>query len=295
MQDNRSSGNPVIEVNRGSIRLGTRRILKGIDLAVHEGEILCVVGPSGSGKTTLLRCLSLLLLLDEGDIHVAGNPVLSSRQNYSFKPNGLKAYRDLLLFGDRERSRFEKRLFVPPHRHRQLVAMIFQEFNLWPTRTVLQNLLEGPVYAQGRDVAKVTTEARVLLENLGLHDMERRYPHQLSGGQRQRVAIARGMIMQPKVLLADEITSALDPELISEVLEGLRRAASSGVTMIVVTHHLAFARDVSDRVIVLANGEIVDDGSPARVLSNSSGKSTANFLRRLDVTRRISFNDKDPK
>jgi len=239
---------PMVEFRGVKKRFGTLEVLRGIDLAVHAGEVVTVIGPSGSGKSTLLRCVNCLETIDEGEIVVDGNPVPRDEA-------GLNALR-------------------------AKVGMVFQHFNLFPHMTALQNVMEGPTQVKKMPKAQAEGLALSLLAKVGLSDKARAYPHQLSGGQKQRVAIARALAMEPKVMLFDEATSALDPELVGEVLAVMRSLASEGMTMIVVTHEMSFAQEVSDRVIVLVDGKIIEEGDPDSVLRNPSCQRTREFLYR---------------
>ena len=228
---------------------GTNLVLDGITLEVTQGEVVCVIGASGSGKSTLLRCVNGLESYDSGEIVVAGQRV------------------------DRDKHHIVA--------IREKVAMVFQRFNLFPHRTALENVIEGPVYVKREPRAAAIERARALLIRVGLTGKENEYPHRLSGGQQQRVAIARALAMQPQAILFDEPTSALDPELVGEVLAVMRLLANEGLTMIVVTHEMGFAREVADRAIFIDGGKIVEQGVARDVLSAPQHERTRDFLRRV--------------
>ena len=228
---------------------GTNLVLDGITLEVTQGEVVCVIGASGSGKSTLLRCVNGLESYDSGEIVVAGQRV------------------------DRDKHHIVA--------IREKVAMVFQRFNLFPHRTALENVIEGPVYVKREPRAAAIERARALLIRVGLAGKENEYPHRLSGGQQQRVAIARALAMQPQAILFDEPTSALDPELVGEVLAVMRLLANEGLTMIVVTHEMGFAREVADRAIFIDGGKIVEQGVARDVLSAPQHERTRDFLRRV--------------
>ena len=238
---------------------GSNEVLKGIDMDVHAGEVVCLLGPSGSGKTTFLRCINQLEDIQAGRIFVDGDLM-----GYKVKGERLHRLKDKEIAAQRRE-----------------IGMVFQRFNLFPHMTALENVMEAPVRVQGRSKAEVRTEALELLDKVGLGDKSKAYPGQLSGGQQQRVAIARALAMQPKLMLFDEPTSALDPELVGEVLEVMRDLAGQGMTMIVVTHEMAFARDVADRVVFMDGGVVVEQGTPSEVISNPQHARTKDFLRRL--------------
>ena len=234
-------------------------VLKDISLDVPVGSVTCLIGPSGSGKTTLLRCVNYLETIDQGLILVDGQMVGTTRR------------------GDHLVEAKESAIA----RSRRQTGMVFQRFNLFPHRTVLENIIEGPVQVLKRSKAEVVEEAMVLLELVGLRDKADSYPAELSGGQQQRIAIARALAMKPKLILFDEPTSALDPELVGEVLAVMRKLADDGMTMLIVTHELGFARDVSDQVVFMADGVVVESGSPAEVIGNPRHERTRGFLRRV--------------
>jgi polar amino acid transport system ATP-binding protein len=238
---------------------GHTEVLKGIDMTVERGEVVCLLGPSGAGKSTFLRCVNHLETIDAGRIWVDGVPV-------GFRASGGK------LYELRERD--------AAHQRRD-VGMVFQRFNLFPHRTALENVMEGPVQVLGRGRAEVRAEAVALLERVGLLEKASAYPAQLSGGQQQRVAIARALAMKPKLMLFDEPTSALDPELVGEVLDVMTSLARDGMTMIVVTHEIGFARSVADRVVFLVDGAVVESGTPADVLDNPQQPRTQQFLAKV--------------
>jgi polar amino acid transport system ATP-binding protein len=235
---------------------GTTEILKGIDLDVPAQNVMCLIGPSGSGKSTLLRCINHLVKLDRGRIYI-GDDLMGYRRR-----NG-----DLHEMADRDVSR-----------QRLQVGMVFQSFNLFPHLTMLENLTEAPIRVKRESKAVAIERARRLLDRVGLSSLANSYPKQLSGGQQQRVAIARALAMEPKVMLFDEPTSALDPELVGEVLDVMRDLATSGMTMLVVTHEIGFAREVGDSVAFLADGVVLEVGSPTQVLSSPSNDRTKSFL-----------------
>lgn len=228
---------------------GANEVLKGISIEVTQGEVLCIIGPSGSGKSTILRCINGLETYDQGEIRVDGH--LVNRDSREI-------------------------IWVRTH-----VSMVFQRFNLFPHRTVLENVIEGPVYVKKEDRGEAVSRGRDLLKQVGLANKADVFPSQLSGGQMQRVAIARALAMQPMAILFDEPTSALDPELVGEVLSVMRNLANQGMTMLVVTHEIAFAREVADRVLFLDGGVIVEEGPPAEVLVNPTHGRTREFLKRV--------------
>ena len=232
---------------------GANEVLKGISLEVTKGEVLCIIGPSGSGKSTILRCINGLESYDKGEIRVDGR--LVNRDN-----------KDIIWIRTR-------------------VTMVFQRFNLFPHRTVLENVIEGPVYVKKEDRNQAINLAREILQQVGLGNKTDAYPNQLSGGQMQRVAIARALAMQPMAILFDEPTSALDPELVGEVLSVMRNLAEQGMTMLVVTHEMAFAKEVASRVVFLDGGVIVEEGPPREVLVNPRQDRTRDFLRRVMHTQ----------
>ncbi|HVO08862.1 MAG TPA: amino acid ABC transporter ATP-binding protein [Burkholderiaceae bacterium] len=240
-------------------RFGRDEVLKGIDLEVAAGEVLCLIGPSGSGKSTFLRCINHLEQIDAGRILVDGE---------------LVGYRE---HGDRLYERTEREVC----RQRASIGMVFQRFNLFAHMTALDNVVEAPIRVRGESKADARAHARELLARVGLADKADAYPSRLSGGQQQRVAIARALAMRPKLMLFDEPTSALDPELVDDVLAVMRGLADDGMTMIVVTHEMAFARDAGDRVAFMDGGVVVEEGSPDEVLSRPRHNRTRAFLTRL--------------
>ncbi|MEW1722910.1 amino acid ABC transporter ATP-binding protein [Streptomyces sp. NPDC093109] len=233
-------------------------VLRGVDVSVPRGTVTCVIGPSGSGKSTFLRCVNRLERPDGGRILVDGSPV-----GYEVYGRGLRElrHRDLA-------------------RQRRRIGMVFQRFHLFPHLTALANVTEGPVGA-GRPRAEATDEARALLDRVGLADRCDAYPAQLSGGQQQRVAIARALAMRPKLMLFDEPTSALDPELVGEVLDVMRGLAADGMTMLVVTHELGFAREAADEVVFFDDGRVLESGPPARILTTPDHPRTRDFVTRV--------------
>ena len=235
---------------------GQVEVLKGIDLKVHPGEVACLIGPSGSGKSTMLRCVNHLEKISAGRIYVDGELI-----GYREK-NG-----ELYEISAKEAAR-----------QRAEIGMVFQQFNLFPHRTAVENIIEAPVQVNDESVASATERARELLASVGLADKEHNYPAQLSGGQQQRVAIARAVAMRPKLMLFDEPTSALDPELVGEVLRVMKQLADDGMTMLVVTHEMGFAREVADTVAFMDDGVVVEAGPPAQVLDNPQQPRTQSFL-----------------
>ncbi|WP_106242580.1 amino acid ABC transporter ATP-binding protein [Nonomuraea fuscirosea] len=238
---------------------GHLEVLKGIDLDVGAGEVVVVLGPSGSGKSTFLRCVNHLETIDGGAIHVDGELI-------GFQASGGKV------------RHLRKKEIT---RQRGEIGMVFQQFNLFPHMTVLQNVIEAPVGVRGEPREQVRERAHALLRRVGLADKAGSYPRRLSGGQQQRVAIARALAMRPKLMLFDEPTSALDPELVGEVLATMKGLAEDGLTMIVVTHEIGFAREVADRVVFMDEGVVVESGTPADVLDNPSSPRTKAFLSRV--------------
>ena len=250
--------NPIIRVKGLHKRFGTLEVLRGIDLEIAEGEVLVVIGPSGSGKSTLLRCLNFLEQYDEGEIFFLDQLV-------GYRPGG-------------------KRVLDSP-RHinkvRAQMGMVFQSFNLFPHMSVLDNVIEGPTIVLKEPRAEAIGRAEKLIKRVGLSDKLHIYPSKLSGGQQQRAAIARALAMRPKAMLFDEPTSALDPELVGEVLEVMKSLAADGMTMVVVTHEMAFAREVADRVVMIDGGKIVEIGPPEQIFNSPGHPRTIDFLRRV--------------
>ena len=238
----------MIEIRELQKHFGDHHVLRGVSLHVDKGEVVCLIGPSGSGKSTVLRCINGLESYDGGEIRAFGERV------------------------DRDGKTI--------HTLRSRMGMVFQRFNLFPHRSVLENVMEGPVYVKGEQTEAARAKAMALLEKVGLAAKAQAYPNQLSGGQQQRVAIARALAMEPEAMLFDEPTSALDPELVGDVLEVMRALAREGMTMIVVTHEMGFAREVADRVCFLHSGTIVEEGPAAQVLGAPRQPRTQDFLRR---------------
>ncbi|GAB3651987.1 amino acid ABC transporter ATP-binding protein [Nocardioides korecus] len=234
-------------------------VLKGIDIDVASGEVICLLGPSGSGKTTFLRCINQLETIQGGRIWIDGDLA-------GYVEKGDKLHR----LGDKQIAA-----------QRREIGMVFQRFNLFPHMTALQNIMEGPIQVKGTSKAEAEKRGRELLGRVGLGERCDAYPSQLSGGQQQRVAIARALAMDPKLMLFDEPTSALDPELVGEVLSVMRELARGGMTMIVVTHEMGFARDVADRVVFMDGGVVVEQGAPADVINNPQHERTRSFLSRI--------------
>ena len=229
---------------------GDVEVLKGIDLRVQKGEVVCIIGKSGSGKSTLLRCINGLEVFQDGGLTVDGRPLLH---------DNAAAMRDL----------------------RQRVGMISQSFNLFPHLTATQNIVEGPVQVLKQPVREARERAHALLERVGLADKRDSYPSELSGGQQQRVAIARALAMKPKLMLFDEPTSALDPEMIGEVLDVMRELAADGMTMMIVTHEMGFAREVADRIVYIDQGAILEIGKPDSFFDNPQNERARSFLARV--------------
>ena len=249
---------PTITLTNIRKSFGTLNVLKGISLTAHEGEVISIIGASGSGKSTLLRCIPLLEVPDSGEIAIAGEVVrMKTRAGQPVPADAGQV-----------------------NRLRASLGFVFQNFNLWAHLTVLQNVIEAPVHVQKRPRAEAVAEAEALLEKVGLADKRGAYPAQLSGGQQQRVAIARALAMRPRALLFDEPTSALDPELVGEVLHVIADLAAEGRTMLIVTHEMAFAADVSTRAIFLHDGQIEEQGPPAQVFNAPQSDRTRAFIAR---------------
>ena len=239
----------LLEMNHIQKSFDDLEVLKDISLSVEEGEILSIIGPSGSGKSTLLRCATMLETIGGGEIRYLEKQVASARDGRAVYVKGAEMKRVRSYFG-----------------------LVFQSFNLFPHYSVLKNITDAPIHVQKRDREQVYEEARELLKKMGLEDKENAYPCQLSGGQCQRVAIARALALNPKILFFDEPTSALDPELTGEVLKVIRSLADLDIAMVIVTHEMQFARDISHRVIFMDQGVIVEEGSPERVFSSENAR-----------------------
>jgi octopine/nopaline transport system ATP-binding protein len=250
---------PAVEIKDLRKRFGPLEVLKGVSLSAHEGDVVSVIGSSGSGKSTMLRCINFLEVPDEGEVLVHGEHIRTrKRRDGTVVPS------------DRQQV----------DRIRASLSMVFQSFNLWSHMTVLENVIEAPVHVQKRLRAEVVAEAESLLEKVGILDKRNHYPAHLSGGQQQRAAIARALCSRPRVILFDEPTSALDPELVGEVLQVIRKLADEGRTMIIVTHEMAFARDVSSRVVFLDAGVVAEEGPPEQVFGDPRSQRCRQFLAR---------------
>jgi polar amino acid transport system ATP-binding protein len=242
-----ANGGPVLQLEDVHKRFGTLKVLQGVDMTVDRGQVVCVIGPSGSGKSTLLRCINLLAPPEQGRIVLEGEEITS---------------------GGNEDIDFVRRR----------VGMVFQQFNLFPHKSALENVTLAPETVLGKSSGECRERGEELLARVGLADKMGEYPERLSGGQQQRVAIARALAMDPHVMLFDEVTSALDPELVKEVLDVMRELAAEGMTMIVVTHEMGFARDVADRVVFMDQGRVIEQGRPDEVLENPREERTKRFL-----------------
>ncbi|WP_326975114.1 amino acid ABC transporter ATP-binding protein [Caproicibacter sp. BJN0012] len=251
---------PVLTANNLYKSFDGTEVLKGISLDVEKGEVLTVIGPSGSGKSTLLRCITQLEDIDRGEVSICGETLVSNGKS------GAAVYSD--------RAACNR---IALH-----LGLVFQNFNLFPHFTVLRNITEAPVHVLGKKKAEAEASARELLKKMELSDKADAYPCQLSGGQQQRVSIARALAMNPDLLLFDEPTSALDPELTGEILKVIRELAAEHRTMVVVTHEMAFARDVADRVVFMADGVIVEQGTPDQVFGNTQSERARSFLSRFN-------------
>jgi polar amino acid transport system ATP-binding protein len=250
---------PMVKAESVCKSFGALKVLKGVTLEIEKGQVLVLVGPSGSGKSTFLRCINHLEQVNAGRLYVDGD-----------------------LIGYRERG--DKLYEMPPRvasKQRRNIGMVFQHFNLFPHRTALDNIIEAPIHVKGVKKAAAIARGKDLLEQVGLSEKATAYPAQLSGGQQQRVAIARALAMDPKLMLFDEPTSALDPELVGEVLAVMKKLASEGMTMVVVTHEMGFAREVADQLVFMDGGVIVESGKPREVLSNPQHERTKAFLSKV--------------
>ena len=250
---------PMVKAESVCKNFGALKVLKGVTLEIGRGQVLVLVGPSGSGKSTFLRCINHLEQVNAGRLYVDGELI-------GYREKGGKLYE------------------MPPReaaKQRRAIGMVFQHFNLFPHRTALANISEAPIQVKGVKKAAALERARDLLEQVGLSDKAEAYPAQLSGGQQQRVAIARALAMDPKLMLFDEPTSALDPELVGEVLGVMKKLASEGMTMVVVTHEMGFAREVADQLVFMDAGVIVESGAPREVLANPQHERTKLFLSKV--------------
>ena len=244
-----TADNVLFEIKGLKKNFGDLEVLKGIHTTIRKGEVVVVIGPSGSGKSTFLRCLNLLEVPTGGHILFEGTDITDEKTNINL--------------------------------HRQKMGMVFQHFNLFPHMTILKNMTIAPMKLLKKSETEATEKAMELLKRVGLEDRANAYPSQLSGGQKQRIAIVRALCMEPEVMLFDEPTSALDPEMVGEVLEVMKQLARDGMTMIVVTHEMGFAREVADRVIFMDGGYIVEQGTPAEVFGNPQNKRTQDFLNKV--------------
>lgn len=248
---------PVIRLRELRKSFGPLEVLKGISLEARRGEVLSILGSSGSGKSTMLRCINMLEVPDSGEVSIAGETIALRHTRHGARPADMRQV----------------------NRLRTRIGMVFQGFNLWSHRTVLENLIEVPVHVQKRPRTECIAEAEALLDRVGIADKRDHYPAHLSGGQQQRAAIARALAQRPEVMLFDEPTSALDPELVGEVLRVMRSLAEEGRTMLVVTHEMGFARDVSSRVVFLHQGLVEEEGTPAEIFGAGRSERLRRFLK----------------
>lgn len=239
----------MIEIKNLSKSFGELQVLKNIDLHVKEKEVVVLIGASGSGKSTLLRCLNFLETAEAGDVIIDTEKINPAKTNLN--------------------------------KIREKVGMVFQHFNLFPHMTVLENIIEAPVHVKSVSKDQARSKAMDLLKKVGLQDKANFYPDQLSGGQKQRVAIARALAMEPKAMLFDEPTSALDPELVGEVLQVMKDLAREGMTMVIVTHEMGFAKEVASRIVMLADGNIIEEGHPSEIFTNPKHERTQRFLNQI--------------
>lgn len=253
---------PAVEISSLEKSYGAHKVLHSISFKAYEGEVISILGASGSGKSTLLRCINMLEIPESGEVFIHGENYKLARQP-----------------GTTPRNIDQRQL----QRLRSQATMVFQSFNLWSHLTILENLIEAPVHVQKRNRSECIAEAEALLERVGIADKRNFYPTHLSGGQQQRAAIARALAMRPKIMLFDEPTSALDPELVAEVLKVMRDLAADGRTMLVVTHEMGFARDVSSRVLFLRQGMIEEDGRPDEVFSNPKSERFRQFISKQNI------------
>lgn len=257
---------PMVQVVNLHKCFGSLEVLKGIELKVDKGKTIVIIGPSGSGKSTLLRCINHLEPIDQGEVYIDGNMI--GYHNVKGKV-----------------GRLPGRAIA---RQRAEIGMVFQRFNLFPHMTAIENVVEAPIHVRGLSRRQATEQGMALLDKVGLSDKAKNYPNQLSGGQQQRVAIARALAMQPKVMMFDEATSALDPELVGEVLLVMEQLAHEGMTMLVVTHEMSFAREAADDVIFMDGGVIVEEGKPEHIFECPSETRTRDFLRAVLEPRSYS-------
>ena len=250
---------PMVKAEQVCKSFGALQVLKGITLEIGKGEVLCMVGPSGSGKSTFLRCINHLEQVNAGRLYVDGDLI-------GYRESGAKLHE------------------ISPRvaaKQRREIGMVFQHFNLFPHRTALQNIVEAPIHVKRVNKDEAVARGKDLLNQVGLADKANAYPAQLSGGQQQRVAIARALAMNPKLMLFDEPTSALDPELVGEVLEVMKKLAAEGMTMVVVTHEMGFAREVANKLVFMDGGVVVESGPPREVLANPKHERTKAFLSKV--------------
>jgi len=258
--DQPSGKNILVKISKLNKSFGTNHVLRGVSTSIKKGDVVCVIGASGSGKTTLLRCVNFLEKYDSGEIYVDGQLV-----GYRYTSSG-----SMVLDKPKNLNKI-----------RQQIGIVFQHFNLWPHKTALGNVIEALIMVKKMNKKEAEKIGLEFLEKVGLVDKRNEYPGKLSGGQQQRVAIARALAMNPKVMLFDEATSALDPELVGEVLATMRQLAQEGMTMMVVTHEMGFAKDVADRVVFIDEGTILEDEPPDIIFNNPKNERTKQFLRKV--------------
>ena len=281
----------MIKVTNLKKNFGSLQVLTGIDYQIKKGQVVSIIGPSGSGKSTLLRCLNLTEIPTSGEIEFNGNVIFSNtsyelkKQLEAFK-NDKKSeqYQELLLKYKKTKKEEKanlKKLDKNINVHRQNIGMVFQHFNVFPNLTVKENITLAPTLLNKMSKEEADAKAKELLQKVGLADKENEYPKKLSGGQKQRLAIVRALAMDPEVMLFDEPTSALDPEMVKEVLEVIKQITETGMTVVIVTHEMGFAKSVSDRVLFMDDGVIVEEGTPEEIFDNPKSERLINFLSKV--------------
>ena len=280
---------PIIQVNQLYKHFGKNDVLNGVNFTVNKGDVISIIGPSGCGKSTLLRCINRLEKPSGGEILFNGEPLFKNSRFFMKKQlakldKGSEEYKSLkkeIALKKKEEVKLENKILKELNKHRKRIGMVFQNFNLFPHRTVIENITMGPISLNKIPKEQAEEQAMQLLEKVGLKEKAYCYPNTLSGGQKQRIAIVRALAMNPEIMLFDEPTSALDPEMVGEVLNVIADLAKSGITMLVVTHEMGFAKNVSNKTVFMADGLICEEGSPSEIFNNPKHERLKEFLSKL--------------